>query len=78
MFGKRLRDMRNKRNLTQQKMADLLNVALRSYQCYEGGDRSPSYSLLVQIADILDVSIDWLLGRDEFLKSHGVSVDEYQ
>ena len=77
MFGKRLREMRMYRGLTQQKMADLLNVALRSYQCYEGGSRSPSYDLLIQIGDILDVSIDYLLGRDDFLKSHGVSVDEF-
>lgn len=77
MFGKRLREMRMKRGFTQQKMADSLNVALRSYQCYEGGDRCPSYELLVQIGDILDASIDYLLGRDDFLKAHGVFFDEF-
>lgn len=76
MFGKRLRAMRMLRHFTQQNMADSLDLALRSYQCYEQGERCPSFDLLVQIADILDVSIDYLLGRDEWLASHGVSFDE--
>ena len=76
MFNKRLREMRMKHNFTQQNMADFIGVALRSYQCYETGTRTPSYDLLVKIADTLDISIDYLLCRDDFLKSHGVSVDE--
>ena len=77
MFNKRLRDIRMKRGFTQQKLADTLNIALRSYQCYETGTRRPSYELLIQIGDILHVSIDFLLCRDDFLQSLGVSVDEY-
>ena len=77
MFNKRLRDIRMKRGFTQQKLADTLNIALRSYQCYETGTRRPSYELLLQIRAILHVSIDFLLGRDDFLQSLGVSVDEY-
>lgn len=75
MFNKRLREARIKCGLTQQKTADSLEIALRSYQCYETGSRRPSYELLIQIGDLFNVSIDWLLGRDEWLKAHGVSVD---
>lgn len=77
MFNKRLRQMRMKRGFTQQRLADTLDIALRSYQCYETGTRTPSYSLLILIADTLDVSLDYLLGRDDFMKAHGVSFDEY-
>ncbi len=77
MFNKRLREMRMKRNLTQQKLADTLGIALRSYQCYETGTRTPCYDLLILIADTLNVSLDYLLGRDDFMKAHGVSFDEY-
>ena len=76
MFNVRLRQMRMKRRLTQQKLAGLLGVALRSYQCYEQGVRTPSYDLLILSADILDVSTDYLLGRDAWLTAHGVSFDE--
>lgn len=78
MFNVRLREMRMKRHFTQQGIADTLGIALRSYQCYETGTRAPRFDLLVLIADTLDVSIDYLLGRDSWLKSHGVSVDEYR
>lgn len=77
MFNKRLRQMRMKRGFTQQRLADTLDIALRSYQCYETGTRTPNYELLIRIADVLDVSLDYLMGRDEFMKSHGVSFDEY-
>ncbi len=78
MFGKRLRSMRMKRNFTQPQIADMLDIALRTYQGYEGETRSPSLDTLVKIADILNVPTDYLLGRDDFLGSLGVSVDEYQ
>lgn len=65
--------MRMVRNLTQQDMADAIGVALRSYQCYETGTRTPSFDLLVHIADVLNVSTDFLLCRDDF---HAKHVDE--
>lgn len=77
MFATRLNSIRKHRGFTAQSMADQLGMALRSYQFYEGGKRSPSLDTLVKIADILDVSTDYLLCRDEFLKSHGVSVDVF-
>ena len=78
MFNKRLREMRLKRGYTQQRLADVLDIALRSYQCYETGTRTPNYALLIQIADTLEVSLDYLLGRDEFMKAHAIPFDEYQ
>lgn len=77
MFNKRLRQMRMKRGFTQQRLADSIDIALRSYQCYETGTRTPNYELLVQLADVLDVSLDYLMGRDEFMKSHAIPFDEY-
>ena len=77
MFNKRLRQTRMDKGLTQQKMADLLGVGLRSYQKYEQGERTPSFDSLVKIADIFGVSTDYLLCRDDYLKSLGVSFDEH-
>ena len=76
MFGQRLNETRKAQNITAQKMANSLQISLRSYRMYESGNRSPSLDVLVKIADILEVSTDYLLCRDEFLISHGVSVDE--
>lgn len=77
MFGERLNFIRKKRGVTALEMSEYLSMGLRAYRNYESEDRFPSFPVLVKIADKLDISIDWLLGRDEYLRSHGVSVDEY-
>lgn len=74
MFTKRLNETRKAKGFTAQKMADLLSVSLRTYRHYESGHSSPNIYTLVQIADILEVSTDYLLCRDDFLVKH---VDEY-
>ena len=77
-FGQQLNAIRKDRNFTAQYMADKLNITLRSYRMYESGNRSPSIDTLVKIADILDVSLDYLLCRYEWMESHGVSFDEFR
>lgn len=76
MFGKRLREVRMARGMTQQRLSDSVGLALRSYQCYEQGTREPPLDMLVKLADVLEVPTDYLLCRDlslltEFLKSFG-------
>lgn len=75
MFKDRLRATRIARGHTLQKTADALGIALRSYQKYESGDSEPSFNYLVALADFLDVPTDFLLERDAYLQSLGVSVD---
>ena len=75
MFNDRLRATRISRNVTQQEMADAIGITLRSYQRYEGGYIEPPYVSLIAIADFLNVPIDFLFERDDYLKSLGVSVD---
>lgn len=70
MFGKKLREARMERHYTQQRLADEVGVALRTYQCYEQGVREPPLDTLVKLADTLQVPTDYLLCRDlSLLKS---------
>lgn len=62
MIGKRLREVRKKRGLTLQEIADKLGVARSTYAGYESNYRQPPLEILVQIADILKTSTDYLLG----------------
>ena len=66
MFCDRLRACRIARNYTLQEMADAVDISLRTY---------PDFSHLVKLADFLDISTDFLLERDDYLQSLGVSVD---
>ncbi len=78
MFSKRLNETRKAKGITAQQMADHLKMEIRSYRNYESGDREPSFDTLIRLADILQVPTDYLLCRDDFLQSLGVSVDEYR
>ena len=75
MFKDRLRSARIFRGFTLQQTADAIGIALRSYQKYESGDSEPAFDYLVKLADLFSVPADFLLGRDEYLRSLGVSVD---
>ncbi|WP_143989446.1 helix-turn-helix domain-containing protein [Streptococcus oralis] len=65
IFGKRLRKARKSKRLTQQEIADLVHVNRVTYTNWEKGKREPSFENLVKLADLLDVSLDWLFGRDK-------------
>ena len=60
---RRIRDLREDSDLTQQQMADKLFINRRTYSSYEVGSRSVPIEILSKIADIFDTSIDYLVGR---------------
>lgn len=64
---KRLREENKASNKdwTQGYVADKLNVARTSYTAYENGTKQPTLETLINISDLFDVSIDYLLGRNE-------------
>ena len=63
MFAKRIKELRNKRHLTQSEMADKIDVARTTYAMYEQGNREPDFETLTRLSDFFEVSIDYLLGR---------------
>lgn len=62
-FSKRLREIRKKKGFKQREMADRLGITLRAYQYYEEGKHVPDLDGLVALADVLEVSLDYLAGR---------------
>ena len=65
IFQQRLKAERIASGLTQREMAESLNITQPSYIRYENGKAEPSLGNLVKIAEIFDVSVDYLLGRAE-------------
>lgn len=63
-FFENLKILRKQSNLTQRKIAEMLDVSERAYQHYEGGTREPNIEKLIKLADIFNVSIDYLVCRD--------------
>ena len=64
-FGKQLKDLRNQKGLKQTDMAALLGITVRAYQNYEVEAREPYLSVLIDIDDFFDVSLDYLVGREK-------------
>lgn len=59
----RMRELRFAKNVTQQDIAGVLDVSPAAVGRYERGEREMCYEQLVAVADYLDSSIDYLLGR---------------
>ncbi len=59
----RIRDLREDRDLTQRKIADMLGMSQTGYSKYETGENDIPTSILIKLAKFYDTSIDYLLGQ---------------
>lgn len=59
----RLKYLRQKRGISQLKLAMDLNMNQNSISRYENGQREADYETLIKFADYFNVSIDYLLNR---------------
>ena len=64
-LSNRLIKLKKDKNLLQKDIAKDVNFSLRAYQYYERGQREPTASVLIALADYFDVSIDYLVGRTD-------------
>ena len=64
LIGERIRELRKQKNMTQHDLASTLGVSKTIISEYENNFKSPNNNNLEKLADILDVSIDYLFGRD--------------
>ena len=60
----KLKELRTKKGLTQQELAVKLNIARSTYNGYEQNFSEPSIEMLCNIANIYNVSLDYLVGRE--------------
>lgn len=55
--------MREDADLTQEALVQLLGMHKTTYTNYEQGKREPPFSLIIRLADLYGVSIDYIAGR---------------
>lgn len=63
-LGQRIRQRRESRGLKQVDVARALMVSAQAVSKWERGDNAPDIAILLDLARLLDVTTDWLLGRD--------------
>ena len=68
--GKRLAQCRRERKFQQKELAERSTVAASAISRFESGHQRPSLETLCRLATVLDVSLDWLVGRTDAQFAH--------
>ncbi|MDE5558833.1 MAG: helix-turn-helix transcriptional regulator [Ruminococcus sp.] len=67
-IGKAIKSERQKHNMTQAELSDAIAVNRVTLARYENGTKKPSLDTLIALADVLDCSLDGLLGRYQYIR----------
>lgn len=82
-FGNNIKQLRLKRGLSQEKLAERLGVAPQSVSKWERNEGYPDITFLLPLADFFEVSLDELMGRDREKKEADIlgileKIEEYR
>ena len=61
----RLRELRNERGISQDRLANEMLINIKTLRRYEVGENDPRVAILIDLADYFEVSIDYLAGRSD-------------
>lgn len=76
-FGKRLKEQRGKKNMSQEEVAEKLNVSANHYGHMEQGRKGCSIDMLLELADLFQVSTDYLLrGRSADKETEAARIED--
>lgn len=67
-IGTFIQECRKKQKLTQQDLADMLNISNRAVSKWERGINMPDASLMLELSKILDISVNELLSGEKIKK----------
>lgn len=66
LFSERLKFARINKRLSQMELCDLIGISRVSLMHYETGRRTPSVEVLENLSEVLEVSVGFLLGKEEY------------
>jgi len=72
---KKIKDLREDKDLTQLQLSKILNIARTTLNSYELEKAEPSFEILYKLSDFFEVSIDYLLGRTNNPKNETLTKD---
>ena len=75
-FGEKLKELRLQAGLTQKELGEQIKVTKSVISYYELQERYPSPEILLKLADVFNVSVDYLLGREN-KQSLDISMEWY-
>lgn len=66
LFSKNLKTLRLDKNLSQKKLATMIDVSQQCVSEWENGNNEPTLTSLWKLSDVLEISIDELVGKTNF------------
>lgn len=66
-IGEKLKELRKENKWTQQQVADMLGISRVNYTRYELNASEPDFDILVRLADLFDVSLDYIFDRNKYI-----------
>ena len=69
-FSERIKELRHKNKMTQEKLGKVIGVGPDSIYIYEKGKAYPEVRNLIILAEFFNVSVDYLLGRTDDPEVH--------
>lgn len=80
LMGKRIRELRKQKKLSQEELGNLIGVTKVSVSGYEKATRTPSLETLNDLVIALETNIDYLMGRNLHSKENDIFIsnDDYE
>ncbi|MGL4607376.1 MAG: helix-turn-helix domain-containing protein [Eubacteriaceae bacterium] len=70
-FKDRLKKLRKDKELTQQELAEKLNLQSAAISKYETGQTEPGLGTLISLSELFEVSVDYLVGKSHYIEKTG-------
>ena len=65
-FSEQLKELRLENGFSRMQLAEKLNVSVRLISYWENGKRECDFDMLIEMAELFSVSVDYLLGRVDY------------
>jgi transcriptional regulator with XRE-family HTH domain len=70
IIGERIKELRNQNNVSQQKLADLLNLTQQAIGKWESGKAEPNIDAIIKMSKIFNVTVSYLILGEEEIESN--------
>jgi transcriptional regulator with XRE-family HTH domain len=77
-IGKRITELRKEKKWSQGDLAKAIEASRDMIGKYERGENSPSIEMAIKLADALEISVDYLLGKEQFGRRDKEAVNRIQ
>ena len=76
IIAERIKELRNSKNITQEKLAEICGISRSKVSCWENANRDMSITDAINLANYFKISVDSLLNRDVLCKEEYIRISQ--